>query len=1366
MSNSKALDFAQSIRDGSIQLKDGQTMLQGYQSYLKSTGQAAQLASIKTKALSASMKVLSTIGWMAIFTVATSAISKGVEKLTEYANASENAKKKSEEFTQSVQSFTQNISSNSSTLTDLNSEYQELSKGVNTLGENVGLSADRYDRYKQVISQISGIMPNLTAYFNDQGEKIAFVKGNLEDLNLEYQKYIQQQAKEFLVNGDENGNKFQDTLDNFSNNKKYGAVENLKNAFKNMFSYDIDDLPVETMIKSFEDIQNKSREEIVSYLSDIDLGVDGTYLQTDKNRSKMILQDILGCTTGDILNATDEEFNVIQEKISSNLQSLQNDIDVDMSSITTGLVNSAYAKDDFWALDKEDLRNDVTTILSSITGDVWGGLGIETEDDVQSFVNSIISAVSTNKDGFRDAWDGLFELDPNEMPTEEYITKVQAFTDTLCSTLGIENSETKKQFMISLGFDIDTSQAMIDGVKSKIDESLNGNKPMVTAGVTLAIDNQVKSQTQQELDDWIDSLNAEDLQLVAEGKIVFDENLTAESAQSALDVLKSGSVEDIVLTYESLSNSAEIASDSFSTLHSSISSINDAFAEQSDNGSISVDMMLSLVDAGYAAALQFDAATGACTLNKDAMLDLVQAKIQNQIADLQTLQTDIATKLREDGLIASESATGFINLAKAKAAAATAEQLSSVDEYNNAGAQIKALENSIKNIDKIGTGKYSTSKKSSSGSKASKSSTDPIKEQFQAEYDLLKHNLEMEYISEEQYYNAVDALNQKYFAGKEKYLDEYQKYEEEVYKGLKGYYKTYIEDQIDFMDKALDANKISYQHYSSKVSSMLSDMYKSGKISAEDYFSYTQKMMEKQLSIYQSALNGVITLLDNEIDKWEDKIDAIEKQNDALEKQIDNYDGILSEVDDVYQKEIDRLKEEQDNIQSKIDSLNDEADAYDLIRRKEEALYALRRAEEQRTKKVFIEGQGFIYKQDTDAIRDAQDNLNDIKREELVSQLEKEKDALNDSIDLLEKYRELWSEITNAKETETNRQLAIALWGQNYEQFILQNRTSDIEAFKENYLQAQAQIDDNTSLIESYEQKVEYYNQLKEQWQSITDAYQNAVDAQNAAQLLGANWETEVLSGRLDTLNTFRNEYIALQQAIADAAWNSANAQIQALNAVKTAQASASATSNTGSAGSVGTTGTAGTTTASSLKKSDLGSADWYDPITGKKGSGTPPRTNHNIMTRYGTGTDNAKPGIHEVAESGDEIIIDNHGNALLAEGHQLHHFEGGEIVKDASETREFLNNANSLSPINLLGNIDVEKFLKNTPTINPTDFLNVKMPDYSFLDKLSINSNSEPININIGDIKVEGVQNTDTFAEAVLKEFPNKMLQAMHRRH
>lgn len=85
-------------------------------------------------------------------------------------------------------------------------------------------------------------------------------------------------------------------------------------------------------------------------------------------------------------------------------------------------------------------------------------------------------------------------------------------------------------------------------------------------------------------------------------------------------------------------------------------------------------------------------------------------------------------------------------------------------------------------------------------------------------------------------------------------------------------------------------------------------------------------------------------------------------------------------------------------------------------------------------------------------------------------------------------------------------------------------------------------------LIKSYEEKVEYYTKLKEQWQSLTDEYSNSVDDMYAKMLLGQSWEADVLNGRLSTLNNFRNQYNDIQKSISDMAWQSANAQISALN--------------------------------------------------------------------------------------------------------------------------------------------------------------------------------------------------------------------------
>lgn len=84
-------------------------MLQGYQSYLQSTSKSLTFADIKTKALSASMKVFSTIGWMALFTGVSWAIGKAVD----------NAKEKLSEVESEYDEVTNTIKENNDKIKEL-----------------------------------------------------------------------------------------------------------------------------------------------------------------------------------------------------------------------------------------------------------------------------------------------------------------------------------------------------------------------------------------------------------------------------------------------------------------------------------------------------------------------------------------------------------------------------------------------------------------------------------------------------------------------------------------------------------------------------------------------------------------------------------------------------------------------------------------------------------------------------------------------------------------------------------------------------------------------------------------------------------------------------------------------------------------------------------------------------------------------------------------------------------------------------------------------------------------------------------------------------------------------------------------------
>lgn len=564
---------------------------------------------------------------------------------------------------------------------------------------------------------------------------------------------------------------------------------------------------------------------------------------------------------------------------------------------------------------------------------------------------------------------------------------------------------------------------------------------------------------------------------------------------------------------------AETLKQQISDLNSAIDSIqsaydtlNSAVEEYNTNGgTLSIDTIQSLLSLSdeYLACLQVE--NGQLSLNADAMAQLAQAKLDDAQA---TAVTQAMTELQAiaNGE-AAQSTTNYIagnaalmsslaqlsgsyeGVAKAAMTAAQAQKLSALIS-NAAGKDKTATENVMKGLDtklkliqttkaSINAGNFGKvagkSSSSSKGSGSGKSASDTAKEE--------------------------------------------------------------IEAYMEYLEKALEGGRITYSDYVRDVTLKLDDMYHNGRITAKEYFDYVEKRLNQQLEVYKSVLSAVTDLLEDEAQKWQDKIDALNDENDLLEKQKDDYDSILSAVDQVYQDEIDRLNEQKDLLQDKIDAINDENDALELQRKKQEALIALDKARQQRNVKIYTEGRGYFYDIDQDAYKDAQQNLQDIKNEEVIKKLEDEQDALDDSIELLEKYRDLWNDIADAYKKKTNEALAVALWGENYEKLILQNRTQDIEAFKDKYLEIQSKINDNKSLIDSYQEKVDYYNKLKEQWSDISSAYEKEQQRMYAAQILGANWEKDVLDGRLDVLSQFRDQYLEIQRQMTQAALDGARAR-------------------------------------------------------------------------------------------------------------------------------------------------------------------------------------------------------------------------------
>lgn len=392
--------------------------------------------------------------------------------------------------------------------------------------------------------------------------------------------------------------------------------------------------------------------------------------------------------------------------------------------------------------------------------------------------------------------------------------------------------------------------------------------------------------------------------------------------------------------------------------------------------------------------------------------------------------------------------------------------------------------------------------------------------------------------------------------------------------------EEYLDKFMAYQKALLEAGKITYQQYSQYVSDELERMYKNGKISASKYYSAVKDMIDEQKSIYDAALKGATKLLDDEIDKWKDKIDVIEKNNDKLNEQKDKYDSILSAIQKVYDDEIKKANKKKDSIQDVIDAMSDENDEYERQKKLQEAIYNLNKANSQKTKYLLKDGQ-FVYSTDNSAIRDAQDSLHDAKYDVDVANLKKQQDDIDNYIDTLNEFKDKWNEISDAfSEAQDTMNLKQYL-GSEYQRIILSNNLADIENFKNQYVAIESQINSNEQLKTSYEEKVDYYNNLKQQWEDCTSKYDDEKNKLYASQILGANWEAEVLSGRQQTLANFTSEYEKLCQRQADATVNAYNTEVQA--AKNAAAGIASVSSSVASSGGGSSSG--GSATVSTRPK-------------------------------------------------------------------------------------------------------------------------------------------------------------------------------------
>jgi TP901 family phage tail tape measure protein len=351
---------------------------------------------------------------------------------------------------------------------------------------------------------------------------------------------------------------------------------------------------------------------------------------------------------------------------------------------------------------------------------------------------------------------------------------------------------------------------------------------------------------------------------------------------------------------------------------------------------------------------------------------------------------------------------------------------------------------------KFGKGGGGSKKSSTSDAeKQAKADAKAYKEAFEKELatlDKQKASMKDNAATDKWYYEQLEELTNKYYKDKEGYEDEYNKYHEKALDGMTKAHDAAYTERYNLLKHQLAMDMISEQEYYDELEELM-----------KEFYSNEEKYAEQRWKIEEEIYSGRNKLEEENTRKAEQEAEKRKKARKEeweeekawYEEQQSNLETAFNYVASLAQKEIDKLNERkqaiQDQYDAEIDKINEKNDATNDEIELQEKLDALAKAQQKKVR-IYREGQGFVYETDQSAVDEAKTALTQYKKEQdtkkEIKRLEDIRDATINSVEeqikYWQKYKDEWGNVTDNYTTEQNKLLAeqvlgISLEGENWE---------------------------------------------------------------------------------------------------------------------------------------------------------------------------------------------------------------------------------------------------------------------------------------------------------------------------------------------
>lgn len=467
-------------------------------------------ATAKTVALTAASTVLNTVLTMGIGVLVGAAVGAIDKWIHAEENLAKTTKEVSDEFSEQRSSLMKSKSEYDSAV----GTYDKFSKGVNSLGQNIGLTADEFEQYKQAANSIADVAPDMVAGFDAEGNAVLKTSANVDTLTEAYNKLIVAQADALLEPNPENDyggaadiasdyanamKKWKETADfDISENMQLDELLDSSDIEKSMKK--LSDADVLDIAGKFEDMGFEFKSD--SFAPGMDEYRDYVVDTIRKNRSEI----------STAVNEMSAEFEADADKLDNMAMAMLDKQlygDESLSKMSDSVKNMLLRHVE--GFDQEFYQNLI---------DKNGGDASKVNEYLDAYINDVTSKFKnmgeSGQKTLQEAFDFQLDFNAGNISMDEFANKAKEL-DEVFDSIGL-TKEQKKEFMIQLGFEYDDK-----GLKN------------VTKDFEEAQKRFSDFANKDEINKWLRGLSGEELDIVANMELNGKESLSDLQEMLALE---------------------------------------------------------------------------------------------------------------------------------------------------------------------------------------------------------------------------------------------------------------------------------------------------------------------------------------------------------------------------------------------------------------------------------------------------------------------------------------------------------------------------------------------------------------------------------------------------------------------------------------------------------------------------------------------------------------------------------------------------------------------------------------------------------------------------------------------------------------